>query len=245
VRSAFIGVRSWFVPFLLNQLGVIMFRVKICGVTNIGDAMAVAEAGADAVGLNFYPKSPRWVEVAVARAIVEALPPGIVKVGVFVNADVNVVCETADRARLDLIQLHGDETPEYLAALATACPLPIMRAFRLSAVGLTPILDYLDQCRRLRHPPLRVLLDAYQPGMYGGTGETADWGVAARYVGTPGVPPLVLAGGLTPTNVAPAIAAVHPAAVDTAGGVESSPGRKDPALVREFVRAARDAFTTG
>jgi phosphoribosylanthranilate isomerase len=219
-----------------------MFRVKICGITNIDDALGVAEAGADAVGLNFYPKSPRWVDVTVAKTIAEALPPGIVKVGVFVNADVDVIGQTADRARLDLIQLHGDETPEYLATLAVVCPLPIMRAFRLGMAGLTPILEYLDQCRRLRQIPMRVLLDAYQPGVYGGTGATADWGVAAEYVATPGVPPLVLAGGLTPTNVAEAIAAVHPAAVDTAGGVESSPGRKDPALVREFVRAARGAL---
>jgi phosphoribosylanthranilate isomerase len=219
-----------------------MFRIKICGITNTDDARAVAEAGADAVGLNFYPKSPRYVSAATARTIAEVLPAGVVKVGLFVNADEDVVRETAQHVGLDLIQLHGDEPPEYLRDLAGAVSLPVMRAFRWDSAGLTPIVEYLGQCRRLGCLPHLVLIDSYQPGVYGGTGTTADWAAVAAYTTMPDVPPLVLAGGLTPENVADAIAAVRPAAVDTASGVERGPGRKDPALVRAFVRAAQVAM---
>jgi phosphoribosylanthranilate isomerase len=219
-----------------------MFHIKICGITNTDDARAVAQAGADAVGLNFYPKSPRCVPATTARAIAEVLPPGIVKVGLFVNAELDVVRRTAGEVGLDLVQLHGDEPPEYLGELADAVSLPVMRAFRWGPAGLAPIVDYLGECRRLGCLPRLVLVDAYQPGVYGGSGTTADWPAVPAYATVPDLPPLVLAGGLTPENVAGAIAAVHPAAVDTASGVELSPGRKDAALVRAFVLAARAAM---
>jgi phosphoribosylanthranilate isomerase len=166
----------------------------------------------------------------------------IVKVGIFVNADVDAIREAVDRVGLDLVQLHGDEPPEFLRELTAACPLPIMRAFRLGPTGLIAVVGYLDECRRLGCVPHWVLLDAHRPDAYGGTGAIADWAQAAEYAAMPNMPPLVLAGGLTPRNVAQAIAAVHPSAVDTAGGVESSPGRKDPAAVQAFVQAAQAAM---
>jgi phosphoribosylanthranilate isomerase len=216
-----------------------MFRIKICGITSVDDARAVAAAGADAVGLNFHPKSPRFVTAEQARQIVEALPAGLIRVGLFVNAPAEEICRTFDRLRLDLIQLHGDELPSLLTELGGR---PVMRAFRMGGAGLDPIRGYLDRCRQLDCLPRLVLVDAYAKGQYGGTGRVADWQLLKGYPFGTGYPPLVLAGGLTPNNIADAIRTVRPAAVDTASGVESSPGRKEPATVEAFVRAARQAF---
>jgi phosphoribosylanthranilate isomerase len=218
-----------------------MFRVKICGVTTPEDARTAAEAGADAVGLNFYPKSPRYLAPEAARAVAGAVPRGVVKVGLFVNAPVEEVCRAFDGLGLDLVQLHGDEPPQVLADLEGR---PVMRAFRLGPEGMLPVGEYLGQCEQLGRMPELVLLDAFRKGAYGGTGEVADWSAAKTYrpVGDRPLPPLVLAGGLTPENVAEAIRTVRPAAVDTASGVESAPGRKDPELVRRFVRAAIEAL---
>jgi len=216
-----------------------VFRVKICGITNVDDALASARAGADALGLNFYPKSPRHITPEQARAIVEVLPRNVVKVGLFVNAPVDEVRDTFDRLGLNLIQLHGDEPPESLAELGDR---PVMRAFRLGSEGLPPVTEYLRHCRRLGCLPRLVLIDAHVKGAYGGTGQVADWPTVKRYPVDKDDPPLVLAGGLSPSNVAEAIRAVSPAAVDTASGVESAPGKKDPAAVEAFVRAARAAL---
>jgi phosphoribosylanthranilate isomerase len=216
-----------------------VFRIKICGITNVDDALVASAAGADAIGLNFFAGSLRRVGHDEAAAILAALPPGVAKAGVFVNHALDVVVGAFDGLKLDLIQLHGDEPPEFLADLEGR---PVMRAFRLGPEGLTPVLSYLDRCRELECPPRMVLLDAHQPGAYGGTGTTCDWEAAGRFASGGNVPPLVLAGGLSPPNVAQAISVAGPHAVDTASGVESAPGRKDPALVRAFVAAARGAF---
>jgi phosphoribosylanthranilate isomerase len=216
-----------------------MFRIKICGITNLGDARTAIQAGADAVGLNFYPASPRCITPTGARQICRVLPGEIVKVGVFVNSEAKDICQTFDELELDLIQLHGDETPEFIARLGNRL---VMRAFRLGPEGLQPVFAYLEECRQLGCVPKLVLLDALSQGIYGGTGKTADWSVCAQYPGHEGVPPLILAGGLKPSNVAQAIDQVRPAGVDAAGGVESSPGRKEPAAVIAFVQAARKAF---
>jgi phosphoribosylanthranilate isomerase len=216
-----------------------MFRVKICGITNVADAQAAVEAGADALGLNFYPRSPRFLAPEKAAEIVAAVGRRAVKVGVFVNADAREICETFDRLGLDLIQLHGDEPPEMLPELGER---PVVRAVRLGPEGLRPVEEYLARCRALGVVPQAVLVDALVEGLYGGSGKTADWAALGRYPTGGTLPPLVLAGGLTPENVAEAIRAVRPAAVDTASGVESSPGRKDPARVAAFVRAAREAL---
>jgi len=217
-----------------------MFRIKICGITSVEDALAVARAGADAIGLNFYAKSPRRVDPAAAARITAALPERIVKVALFVNADAAEVCRVSDQLAVDLIQLHGDEPPEYLAELGGR---PTVRAFRLGAAGLAPIIEYLDRCRRLGCLPQMTLIDSQVAGKYGGSGRKPDWAVAKQYSGLTGDPPLVLAGGLNPQNVAEAISTVRPAAVDTASGVESAAGIKDPAAVKAFVSAARDAFS--
>ncbi len=216
-----------------------MFQIKICGITNVDDARTVAQAGADAVGLNFYPKSPRYISTDQARAIVQALPEPLVKVGLFVNAEVDTVCRTYDELGLDLIQLHGDELPAFLTQLGDR---PVMRAFRLDQRQLDPVRQYLDTCGQLDCTPRLVLLDAFVQGEYGGTGELADWTAIQGFQTESSLPPLVLAGGLTPGNVAEAIRTVRPAAVDTASGVESSPGQKDPAAVEAFIHAARAAF---
>jgi phosphoribosylanthranilate isomerase len=216
-----------------------MFQVKICGITTTGDAQAAARAGADAIGLNFYRGSPRFVTEEQARAIVECLPPGVVRVGLFVDTAAAEVCETFSRLGLDLIQLHGDQPPEFLAGLGGR---PVMRAFRLGSAGLMPLRQYLERCKQLGCLPRLVLIDAHVPGVFGGTGTVADWRVARECADDRSLPPLVLAGGLTPMNVAEAIHTVRPAAVDTASGVEHAHGRKDPAAMTAFVTAARAAL---
>ncbi len=219
-----------------------MFRIKICGITTVEDARMVAAAGADAIGLNFFPGSPRFVTPRDAAQIAGALPPGVLKVGVFVNSPAEHVWQVALSLQLDAVQLHGDESPEFLASWPDPKMPACVKAFRLGSEGLDPLAEYLERSRQLECVPDMVLVDAAQGGQYGGTGRTADWSQAARYPLAPWHPPLVLAGGLTAENIAEAIQAVRPYAVDTASGVESSPGRKDPELVVRFVAAARAAF---
>lgn len=216
-----------------------MFQIKICGITNVADALAAVDAGADAIGLNFYSGSSRFIDREQARAVVAAVVDRVCKVGVFVNAPIGEVIAIREALKLDLVQLHGDERPDVLRSLA---PGAVMKAFRVGDAGLSPVRTWFEECTRMSLFPTRVLLDAFQPGQYGGTGRTTDWPTAATYAQTPGLPPLVLAGGLTPMNVAAAIRAVKPAAVDTACGVESSPGVKDAAKMRDFITTARAAF---
>ncbi len=216
-----------------------MFRIKICGVTRVDDGVQAARAGADAIGLNFCPGSPRFVDRRAAREIAAALPGGIARVGVFVNADFDELVETAETVGLDVIQLHGDEPPSVVGRLG---PRTVVRAFRCRDTGLAPVRDYLEQCRRAGALPQSVLLDAYSPDKYGGTGKCLDWPTVRAAGAQLGGLPIVLAGGLTPDNVSAAIAAAWPAAVDTAGGVESAPGVKDIEKVIAFVAAAQAAF---
>lgn len=217
-----------------------MFRVKICGITEPGDALAAADAGADAIGLNFFAGSKRYVDVARAAEIAAAAPPRVIKAGVFVNAKLDIILDTRDAVGLHLIQLHGDEPPELLAELkqASAGAMLVLRAFRLGPRGLSEVQEYLARCEQLDCVPALVLLDAYAAGSFGGTGETCDWRAAAHYHALKNAPPLVLAGGLTPDNIAAAIRAVRPFAVDTASGVELSPGLKDTTKLRHFIAEA-------
>jgi phosphoribosylanthranilate isomerase len=216
------------------------FQVKVCGLTDPKNAAEVEAAGVDAVGLNFYPKSKRYVEPEVAKEIVEALSSKVVKIGLFVNAPSEQVKRLNSELGLDFVQLHGDETPAYIAGLGSE--IKIIRAYRVGEKGLDPIIADLARCAELKCLPIAVLLDAFSQGEYGGTGTTSDWDAAAEFSRGDQFPPLVLAGGLTPENVADAIATVLPDAVDTAGGVESAPGVKDPELTRRFAEAALDAF---
>ncbi len=224
-----------------------MFCIKICGVTTAEDAQAAVECGADAVGLNFYPPSPRFLARPAAAAVAGALEEYVAagrchRVGLFVDPPADVLRSTLEAVPLEWLQLHGDETPEQLAEIAAAFPkLRIIKAFRCGPAGLEPCRTFLHRCRQIGTLPQMVLLDGYRAGQYGGTGTQADWDLAVQYQAENG-PPLILAGGLHPENVAQAIGAVRPAAVDTASGVESSPGVKDAGKVQAFVAAALAAW---
>ena len=206
-----------------------MTRVKVCGITNLDDALAALEAGADMLGFNFYTRSPRYVSPLESRKIIERLPAGVSCVGVFVNepapADVERV---AREAGLGAVQLHGDETPEYCRRLRG---LTTIKALRVGA-------DYNAESAAA-YGADAVLLDAYVAGSRGGTGHTFDWALAT--LTRERVPRLFLAGGLNPDNVASAVAAVRPYAVDVCSGVETSPGRKSPELMRRFVEQVRSS----
>jgi phosphoribosylanthranilate isomerase len=215
-----------------------LFRIKICGITNVADAQAAAAAGADAIGLNFFSSSSRCVSVERAEEIVRALPSGVCKVGLFVNDSVERVRETYERLKLDAVQLHGDESPEFVAALTG---IPVVKAFRIGNQQAAGIKGYVTACQQLGHPLSGMIVDAHVPGSFGGTGQLTDWKAAADLQQRLAVP-LILAGGLTAANVGQAIAAVRPYGVDTASGVESSPGCKDPQQVKAFVTAAREAL---
>jgi phosphoribosylanthranilate isomerase len=201
--------------------------VKICGITSAEDALLAVEAGADAVGLVFWPGSPRHVDTATARRISGALPASVVRVGVFVDAPVDDMARAAEEACLDLLQLHGNEPPEALRSLPR-------RAWKAVRVGWD--FAVADALRYEGHAA-GILLDSRAEGPPGGTGKTFDWTLAREV--RKGASFLVLAGGLDPENVATAIALVRPDGIDVSSGVEMSPGRKDPARMRAFVAAAR------
>ena len=202
-----------------------MFRIKICGITNVNDALAAASAGADAIGLNFFRKSRRFVEPQVAREIAAALPVDVLKVGVFVNHSDAEIAEVVDQVKLDCVQLHGDEAPESLAALPAS--VRVIRAYRCGISGLSELARYLEACRSCGRMPDAVLIDADANGEFGGTGRVADWSRIAKERDALGGIPLILAGGLTPDNVSSAIAAVRPDGVDVASGVETDAAVKD------------------
>ncbi len=216
-----------------------MFQIKICGVTDEAAAAACVAAGADALGLNFYPPSPRFVSREIASRICAALPESVRRVGVFVNASPEAIIQTAAQLALDWVQLHGDEPPETIAQLH---PWPVIRAFRLGKDGPGPLFQYLRDCAQAGRRPDAVLVDAWRAGEYGGTGQQVDWQIVARLVQHLDPLPVVLAGGLTPHNVMDAIRTARPRAVDTASGVESRPGEKDAERVRDFVFRVREAF---
>lgn len=217
-----------------------MFRIKICGITNSEDALAAVLAGADTLGFNFYPKSKRFVAPATAREIVTSLPKGVRSIGVFVNHSAAEICSLTAAVGLDGIQLHGDEPPTIVAQLPAH--LLVVRAFRCGAAGLTPLKVHLENCRAAGRVPDAVLIDADAGAQFGGTGERADWDRVARERNMLAGTPLILAGGLTPANVAAAISVVRPDAVDVASGVEREPGLKDGRLVSDFISAARRGF---
>jgi phosphoribosylanthranilate isomerase len=213
------------------------FHIKICGITRAADAHCAADAGADAIGINFWPGSRRYLRPAEAQKIAAELPARVARVGVFVNATIEQVATTASEVGLDWIQLHGDEPPSLLAMLPRQ--LPILRAFRCGAQGLAPLAAYLADSSAHGRSPDAVLIDADATSDFGGTGRRADWMRIARERALLGAQPLILAGGLTLQNVAAAIEAVQPTGVDVASGVECAPGIKDPALIEKFVITAR------
>lgn len=203
-------------------------RSKICGITRVEDALEAAEAGADAIGLVFYPASPRAVSIEQARRIVAALPPFISTVGLFVNATRCELGEILDAVPLDLLQFHGDEEP----AECEGHHRPWFKALRVRAGE-----DIAAQAGRYAGASA-ILLDTFVAGVPGGTGEVFDWSLIPSQMPKP----VILAGGLSVDNVQQAIAQVRPYAVDISGGVESSKGIKDAERVRAFVRQVRQAM---
>ncbi|MCA9231193.1 MAG: phosphoribosylanthranilate isomerase [Planctomycetales bacterium] len=217
-----------------------MFRIKICGITSVEDARAAVDAGADALGLNFYEKSPRYVATEQARAIVAALDDLPLCVGVFVNSSREEIERIRREAGLRGVQLHGDEPAEFLVGLG-ACP--IIRARRMDERGAKALAEDVVACQAAGRLPDAILVDAAAPGHYGGTGKTIAWSELFDSERWLAGRPLILAGGLNPHNVAEAIRVVRPNGVDVASGVESSPGVKDPEKMRLFVSAAKAAFS--
>jgi phosphoribosylanthranilate isomerase len=217
-------------------------QVKICGITNVEDAVAAAQFGADFIGLNFYPGSPRCVSEAQARLIVQALPPSTVPVALFVNEPWERIQELTARLRINTIQVHGDDVvPCPIFGLGWIAALPA-RDESLLSLALTGLSEWF--CpeypgQNTFHPPMAILLDAHVPGIYGGTGRTAPWETIGRYTNNPDPLKIILAGGLTPDNVAEAIRIVRPWAVDVASGVESAPGKKDHDKMRRFIENAK------
>jgi len=218
-----------------------MFRIKICGITHRPDAIVAAALGADAIGLNFYEASPRYLPPSLARNVAAAIPRSVAKVGVFVNPTADEVNRLADRLQLDFIQLSGDEPPELIAELAGR---NVIKCLRFGADGIQPFAEFLDDAAHRKAMLAAVLIDASETAQFGGTGRTVDWErlvpelnrISRHRI------PVMLAGGLKPENVAEAIGTVRPAAVDVASGVEYAPGRKDALLVSQFIDAANDAF---
>jgi phosphoribosylanthranilate isomerase len=206
--------------------------VKICGVTDPADASAIVAAGADAIGVNFWPGSKRFVHPDAAGPWLRDLAGRADRVAVLVNPDRASIERLAADGFIDAVQLHGDESPEFCRAVARAgLGFEVVKAVRVRGEEDIAGLD--------RFGAAAVLLDAHHAGAYGGTGLTFDWALAAKAVTANPDLPVVLAGGLTPANVAQAVAEARPAAVDVAGGVESAPGIKDLAAVREFLAKAK------
>lgn len=199
--------------------------VKICGITRVEDALAAARLGADWIGFNFWPRSRRYVAPAAAAAIVAALPPSVVPVGVFVDPSAAELAEAVRASGVRTVQLHGDEPP----ALCASSPVPVVKGIRVR--------DSHSLAQLATYEVAGFLLDSATPG-YGGSGTAFDWTLAAE---ASAVVPVWLAGGLTPDNVGEAVQRVRPRGVDVASGVESAPGVKDLAKMEAFIRNAKEA----
>jgi len=214
---------------MIPRPGSAIVHVKICGVTNWPDARLAVDLGAHALGFNFYPPSPRSISPAAAWEIVRKLPPFVATVGVFVNWPVEVIAALAGALRLDGVQLHGHEEPDEAAELAAR-----FRVIKAFSAGPQFRLRTLAKYKAVS----AFLLDGHRSGLYGGTGQRADWQLArqARRYGR-----VILAGGLRPDNVAQAISEVQPFGIDVASGVESRPGKKDPRVLRELMREVQAA----
>jgi phosphoribosylanthranilate isomerase len=202
-------------------------KVKVCGITSYEDAVMVLDQGVDAMGFNFFPRSPRYIRPEDACSIIRRIPPFAVTVGLFVNvSDPNQVSSVARVAGVQVLQLHGDETPEYCQKLSD---WPLIKALRIDSSGVS---------RNLEEYPVRAfLLDAKDDVLFGGTGRSFDWRLASEIKR---IRPMLLAGGLRPDNVREAIRIVAPYGVDVCSGVESAPGKKDAGKLKEFMNEVRN-----
>ena len=206
-----------------------MTFVKICGITNLDDALMAVEAGADALGFNFYPPSPRYISPEAASEIITHLPVEVLKVGVFVNESPEKVRAIAQTSGIDALQFHGDESPEYCAAFVDWYVIKVLSQK-----------DFNNDAT-LNYNVSAIMVDAGDKSMRGGTGRIVDWSVAASQREL--VSKLFLAGGLSPSNIEDAIVAVRPYAVDACSLLEQTPGRKNHELVRAFIRNVRGVKT--
>ncbi|OMH38701.1 phosphoribosylanthranilate isomerase [Motiliproteus sp. MSK22-1] len=197
-------------------------RVKICGITRVEDAAAAVDAGADAIGLVFYDPSPRSVAIQQAVEICQAIPAFVTVTALFVDAPVEQVRDVLSQVPVDLLQFHGDESPQYCRSFSR----PYIKAIRVREGLDVPAFARQFPCSKA------LLLDAYRPGVPGGTGETFDWGLIPENLDLP----VILAGGLNPDNIESAVAQVRPFAVDVSGGVEAAKGIKDSQLVNQFIK---------
>jgi phosphoribosylanthranilate isomerase len=206
-----------------------MTKVKICGITNLEDARLSVKFGADALGFNFYKKSPRFIEPEKVRKIVEKLPREVLKVGVFVNETLETIAEIATTAKLDAIQLHGEETPGFCREIKLKTKLEIIKAFRVSP-------DFTPE-DVLKYEVDAILLDAYNPKEHGGTGETFNWEIAKKVQEIS--PKMYLAGGLSAQNVLEAVEKVQPFTVDSCSALEKEKGKKDKLKTIRFIEYAK------
>ena len=209
-----------------------MVKVKICGITNLKDARQALESGASFIGFNFYKRSPRYITPSAARRILQRLPNTIKSVGVFVNESEQRMLAVARRTGLDYLQLHGEESPDTIARLKRT--LPVIKAIRVRhPFSRRQLIPYKQATA--------ILLDGFDRRRHGGSGKTFRWDIARR-AGRAGR--IFLAGGLTPDNIGAAIRSAKPYAVDVCSGVEAKPGKKNPVLVKQFMRAVREAQKT-
>ena len=202
--------------------------VKICGITSEVDAQAAVDAGADAIGFMFYEESPRFVTIEQAKAISGTLPPHIMRVGVFVNADEVFINHALNECLLNILQFHGEETPEDCGRF----PIMTIKAFRVQGPETLEVMQ--------NYSTAGFLLDAYSKDAFGGTGKTFNWDLAVQAQKL--CRPIFLGGGLTPDNVAEAVQKVEPFAVDVSSGVESEPGKKDALKMQTFIESAKGAL---
>ena len=205
-----------------------MVKVKICGVTNLDDALSSIRFGADALGFNFYPKSPRYMAPEAAASIIKQLPPFVVKVGVFVNEKYDLVRDVIQRTQIQSVQFHGDEEPEFCDRFG----MNVIKAFR---AGEKP--ERISRYKSLSG----ILIDSPREGYYGGTGKSFDWKLMKEYRSLE--KPVILSGGLSADNVIEAIEAVHPYAVDACSRLEKSPGVKEHGLLKLFITRVKEAKT--
>lgn len=206
-----------------------MTKVKICGITNPGDALLAVEYGVDELGFNFYENSPRYIEPGKAAAITSELPANIARVGVFVNESVDRILEIAGVAGLDAIQLHGDEQHDFVTRLHSSTEKEIIKAIRVAPdLDIGYLMDFDVHC---------ILLDSFSKYEYGGSGQTFDWKIVEGVQAM--IPYIYLAGGLSPENVGDAVRQLRPYAVDVCSGIESEPGKKDAGKMKLFIDAVR------
>ena len=209
-----------------------MTRVKICGITNLDDARAAVDVGADALGFNFYRKSRRYIDPDAAGEIISQLQTGVQTFGVFVNASVDEIEDAVSRARIDIVQLHGDESPDFVNTVATKFQVGVMKALRVSTE--------FDPGTALSYNTAEMFLLDAESAEFGGSGRTFDWSIARRLKES--VPMFYLAGGLTPDNVAAAIRQIAPYGVDVCSGVEFEKGKKDLKKMATFIQEVRNAL---